>query len=182
MKKIFFVVLLLAPLMYFGCKPGAGGDPKVVVSQFFEALHKKDIPAARKLATAESKSMLDRMEASLKMKDVDEANAKFDPKLMQIGEPVIDGDKASVSIKKTDEKQTIKFTLKKENGDWKIAFDEATLMANAMEQMKKSGINIADSIGKAMKEFKNVNLDSLKQGMKDAMDSVNKELKKIDNK
>ena len=165
MKKIFLVFLLVAPLLYFSCKSG-GGDPKAVVSQFFEALHKKDIPAARKLATAESKSMLDKMEASLKMKDVDEANAKFDPTLMQIGEPVIDGDKASVSIKKANEEETIKFTLKKENGDWKIAFDEATLMGNAMEKMKESGINITDSIGKAMKELKNVNMDSLKQEMK----------------
>ena len=165
MKKIFFLLLLISPVFYFSCKSG-GGDPKVIVSQFFEALHKKDIPAARKLATADSKSMLDRMEASLKMKDVEEANAKFDPTLMQIGEPVIEGDKASVSIKKAGKEETMKFSLKKENGDWKIAFDEATLMSNAMEKMKESGINIADSIGKAMKELKNVNMDSLKQEMK----------------
>jgi hypothetical protein len=51
-------------------------------------------------------------------------------------------------------------------------------LGNALDKMKESGINVADSIGKAMKELKNVNMDSLKQGIQGALDSVNKELKK----
>ncbi|MEO6668230.1 MAG: hypothetical protein ABIN36_02065 [Ferruginibacter sp.] len=176
MKKILFVVLLLAPFFYYSCKSGSG-DPKAIVSQFFDALHKKDIGAARKLATAESKSMLDKMEASLKMSQGEGAD-KFDPKSFQIGEPVIEGDEATVTIKKIPGEEMIDFTLKKQGGDWKVAFDEATLMGNAVDKMKESGVNVADSIGKAMKELKNLNMDSLRKEMQVAMDSVNKELQK----
>jgi hypothetical protein len=65
------------------------------------------------------------------------------------------------------------FTLKKEKGDWKVAFDKATMMGNAMEKMNEKGINVNDSLSKAMDELKDMNIDSLKEKMQ-AMDSVDK--------
>lgn len=184
MKKFLFA-LLLSPIFFTGCNSG-GGDPKAVLSQFFAALSKKDMVAARKLATEESKSMLDMMESAMKMaKDDAKDNDKFDPKSMEIGEPKIDGDKATVPVKEIKSGESLNYILKKENGSWKVAFDKASMMNMGMEKAAEKGINPADSINKAMDELKDLNVDSLKDGMKkgmEALDSVNKELKKMDNK
>ena len=51
--------------------------------------------------------------------------------------------------------------------------------------MREGGINASDSIGKAMDELKDLNMDSLKQGMEEgmkALDSATNELKKLENK
>ena len=72
------------------------------------------------------------------------------------------------------------YTLKKEDGSWKVAFDKSSLMSMGMEKMNEKGINPSDSIGKAMDQLKNINMDSLKEGMKKGMevlDSVNKAMK-----
>lgn len=181
MKKMLFAVLLLSPIFFTSCNSGAG-DPKAVLSQFFEALHKKDIAAARKVCTAESSSMLDLMDMGMKKANDAKDNDEFNPKSMEIGEPKIDGDKATIPVKNTDKGETLNFILKKENGNWKVAFDKASMMTMGMEKATEKGINPADSINKAMEELKNVNMDSLKEKMNkglETLDSVNKELKKI---
>ena len=50
--------------------------------------------------------------------------------------------------------------------------------------MNEKGINASDSIGKALDEIKNLNMDSLKEGMQEgmkALDSVSNEMKKLNN-
>ncbi len=181
MKKTLFAVLLLSPVLFFSCNSGASGDPKAVLSKFFDALKKKDIVAAKKLATEDSKQLLDLMETGMKMDKDSKGEEKFDKTKMEFGETKIDGDKATVAVKETSSGETMNFSLKKEKGDWKVAFDKATMMGSAMEKMNEKGINPTDSINKAMEEFKGLNMDSLKreisEGMKEgmkAMDSVNK--------
>ena len=181
MKKMFFTALLLSQAIFFSCNTGASGDPKAVLSQFFDALKKKDIIAAKKLATEDSKQLLDLMETGMKMDTDPKGDDKFDKTKMEFGETKIDGDKATVAVKETSSGETMHFSLKKEKGDWKVAFDKATMMGNAMEKMNEKGINPTDSINKAMEELKGLNMDSLKrainEGMKEgmkAMDSVNK--------
>ena len=61
MKKLFIVVFACSAIYISGCNSG-GGDPKTVLTSFFDAMAKKDIAAARKLATADSKSMFDMMD------------------------------------------------------------------------------------------------------------------------
>ncbi len=127
MKKILFAALLLSPVLFFSCNSG-GGDPKAVLSQFFEALSKKDISAARKLATDDSKSMMDMMEMGMKMDNNSKDSDKFDKSNMEFGEVKIDGDKATVAVKETTSGKTTNYILKKENGKWKVAFDKASMM------------------------------------------------------
>lgn len=185
MKRILFAALLLTPILFSSCKSGGSGDPKAVLSQFFDALKNKDIAAAKKLATEDSKQMLDLMEMGLKAQPNAKDDGEFDKAKMEFGEPKIEGDKATVSVKKAGSDDAMNFTLKKEKGDWKVAFDKATIMGSAMDKMKEQGMNPADSIGKAMEELKNVNMDSLKDKMHEGMeklDSVTKELKKAENK
>lgn len=182
MKKILFAIMLLSSVSFMGCNSGTG-DPKAVLSQFFEALSKKDIEGARKLATKDSKSMIDMMEMGLNMDKEKKQDDKFDKSNMEFGEAKIDGDKATVPVKEKKSGESLNYILKKEDGAWKVAFDKASVMSMGMDKMNEKGIeNPADSIGKAMEQLKNMDMDSLKEGMKKGMemlDSVKKEAEKM---
>ena len=182
MKKFLFAIVLLSSVSFISCNSG-GGDPKAVLTQFFEALSKKDMEAARKLATKDSKSMLDLMDMGMKMsKESDNKETdKFKKDNMEFGEPKIEGDKATIAVKEKSSGESINFTLKKEEGAWKVAFDKASMMNMGMEKMQEKGINPADSIGKAMDELKNVNIDSLKEGMQKGMEMMDSLTKKAKN-
>lgn len=181
MKKNLLAIVLLSSLSFIGCNSG-GGDPKAVLTQFMEALSKKDIAGARKLATKDSKSMIDMMEMGMNMgKDKKEAD-KFDKANMEFGDAKIEGDKATIAVKEKTTGETLNYILKKEDGAWKVAFDKASMMSMGMEKMNEKGMNPADSIGKAMDELKDMDMDSLKEGMQKGMemlDSVKKAADKM---
>jgi hypothetical protein len=185
MKKLFLAAFIVGTVIFTGCNVG-GGDPKAVLTQFFEALGKKDLNTARKLATADSKSMLDMMETGMKTASSSDSKEfeKFSKANMEFGEVKIDGDKATVPVKEKESGETLNYILKKENGSWKVAFDKASMMTMGMEKMNEKGINVADSVGNVMEKLKNVNLDSLQKSLKEgsaAMDSASKMLEKLKN-
>jgi Domain of unknown function (DUF4878) len=183
MKKFILATAILASFAYFGCKSGGDGDPKSVLIQFFTALSKNDMEGARKLATKDSKSMIDMLEMGMKMdKQKDKEANKFEISRMEFSEPKIDGDKAVVPVKETTSGETLNYTLKKEDGAWKVAFDKSSMMEMGMDKMNEKGINPADSIGAAMEKLKELNIDSLKEGMNqgiESMDSVKQQLEKM---
>ncbi len=179
MKKFLFAIVMLLSISFLGCNSG-GGDPKAVLGQFFSALSKNDIEGARKLATKDSKQMIDLMEMGMKMAKDKKESDKFKTDNMEIGDAKIDGDKAIIPVKEKTTGESLNYTLKKEDGSWKVAFDKSSVMSMGMEKMNEKGINPADSLNKAMDELKGVNMDSLKEGMKKGMevlDSVNKVMK-----
>ncbi len=178
MKKIIVAALVLSTAIFVGCKGGASGDPKAVLSEFFDALSKKDMTAARKLATAESKSMLDLMEMGMKTEG-SKGLDKYDKSKMEFGEVKIDGDKATVSVKETTSGETVNYPLKKEDGGWKVAFDKSSLMTIGMDKMNEKNINPMDSISKGMEELNKIDMDSLKRETMKAIDTMNTELKKV---
>jgi hypothetical protein len=172
MKKILFAVILLSGTMLFSCKSGGSDDPKGVLTEFFEALSKKDIAKARTLATEDSKSMLDMMEMGMKMDKDTSSDSKFDKAKMEFGEAKIEGDKAVVPVKETTSGETMNYTLKKENGNWKVAFDKSSMMTMGMDKMNEKGID-ADSLRQeGMEELKGMNMDSLKTEVDKAMQSI----------
>jgi hypothetical protein len=178
MKKILFAAIVISAVVFTGCK--SAGDPKAVLGQFFDALAKKDMATARKLATADSKSMLDLMEMGMKT-ETKEAE-KYDKTKMEFGEAKIEGDKATVPVKEKTSGETLNYTLKKEGGSWKVAFDKTSIMSMGMDKMKEEGINATDSIKNVMDELKNVNMDSLQKGMQEgakALDSAAKALESL---
>src|SRR4051812_24191760 len=117
MKKIIAAILMISPVLFFSCKSG-GEDPKTVLSKFFVALSKKDIAAARKLSTTESKDMLDKMELSTKGEKQHGDDNKFDPKTMEMGDVKINGDRATIAVKETSSGETINYVLRKQEGNW----------------------------------------------------------------
>lgn len=182
MKKVLLAAIAGMVIMFSGCKSG-GGDPKAVLAEFFDLLSKKDIAGARKLATADSKSMLDMMEMAMKT-DTKEAT-KYDKAKMEYGEAKIEGDKATVPVKEKESGETMNYTLKKEGGSWKVAFDKTSIMSMGMDKMKEEGINVGDSLNNAIDEMQKLNTDSLagaiKEGAK-AMDSAAKALEELNKK
>lgn len=157
-------------LFFAGCG-GSGGDPKATLSAFFDALSKKDIAGARKLATTDSKQMLDMMETGLKMDKGNAETDKYDKSRMEIGEPKIDGDRATVAVKDKKEGESVNFTLKKESGAWKVAFDKASIMQMAADKMQEKGMSL-DSLKKPMEELQKINMDSVKEAIKNGQEAL----------
>lgn len=150
MKKLQITLLLagLTALVLTSCKgkdKAAGGDPKTVITAFFERMSKKDIDGAAKLCTKDSKSTMDMMkkgmEAAEKMKGVSketEDDGTDDFKNMEIGDAKIDGENATVSVTNKKKNETMEFPLKKEGGSWKVDFTMGTLMKMGMDANKNN--------------------------------------------
>lgn len=177
MKKLFLAAAILSSAIMFSSCGGGAGDPKETLSAFFDAMGKKDLESARKLATADSKSMIDMMEMAMKMDKSNKTDDDFKKENMEFGEAKIEGDKATVPVKNKKKDESVNFTLKKEEGKWKVAFDKASIMQMAQDKMQEKG-----GMDKAMEELKDVNMDSVKEGINkgiEALDSAKKELEKI---
>ncbi len=164
MKKIISVVIIA--IVFVGCKSNDKIEPpNKVFASFAEALSKKDLAKARTLCTEDSKTVLDFLEkkaSNLKISSMD----KFDTSKVTFGEAVINGDEATLPIKDKESGVTIDFPLKKEDGVWKIAFDMKSLFDMSMETLKDPKLDIpADKLDSLMKQFKNINLDSLEKEM-----------------
>ena len=174
MKKVVLAAFTGLLILMMSCKSG-GADPKIVLSDFFTALSKKDMVKAKSLATEESKTMLDMMEMAMKT-DTKETE-KFNPGNMQFGEAKIEGDKATVPAKDVASGETTNFTLKKEDGSWKVAFDKTSLMNIGMEKMKKDGIT--DSTMNVLDELKHLDADSLKATLEEGIKAIDSAKKKM---
>lgn len=173
MRKMILAVLVISTSLMFSCKTNSG-DPKMVLSSFMEALAKKDMEAARKLATTDSKTMLDMMEMGMKNEKSTDSK-KYDMANMEFGEPKIDGDRATVPVKEKTSGETINYALKKENGAWKVAFDKASLMGTVTDKLSEKGMDMKgamDSLSKGMEKIKDIDMDSLKESMDQGMKSL----------
>ena len=167
MKKLLMAAVICTGIFLTGCNSTDTSDPKAVLTSFFDALTKKDIAGARKLATAESKSMLDMMEMGMKMGGDKKDDGKYDKSKMEFGDAKIEGDKATVPVKDKSSGETTNFTLKKEGGGWKVAFDKSSMMNMGMDKMKEKGMDNMDStINNGMDKLKE-SLDKLKDATKD---------------
>lgn len=185
MKQNFLLILSVTLLFMTGCKT-SNSDPKTVLSHFFDALATKNIEEAKKYVTKDSESVLAMIQMGMKMAP-DSMNKMYNKDNLTFGDPVIDGSSAKVNVKEKISGEETTFLLKKESGDWKVAFDKSTLMEMAQKEMKEKGIkNDAlegfdstklnlDSIENA---FKNMSAEDV-QKMKSALDSAGKLLEQM---
>lgn len=186
MKKLLMAAAVIGSVVFFSsCNSAGSSDPKAVLISFFDALAKKDISGARKYATAESKSMLDMMEMAMKAGGDKEKDDKYDKSKMEFGEPKIDGDKATIEVKEKGSGEATNFTLKKESGGWKVAFDKASMMNMGMDKIKDGGMdnmdmNKIDSLGDKVKESLD-KLDENKEKVEEAAKKLEEAAKKMDN-
>jgi hypothetical protein len=181
MKKMLFAAALVASVCIIGCKNNDSGNPTEVLIQFFDAMSKQDKVKIKELTTAESSSMISLMEIGMDKSGKD--MEKFDKSKMEFGTAVINGDNAKVPVKEKGKGETTNFSMKKEAGKWKVAFDKASMMEMATGKMNDKGIDISDSLTDAVDKLKSMNLDSMtdeiKKGMKDInTDEMKKEMDK----
>ena len=148
MKKIFLPVVVLLLSGVTGCKTNSG-DPRSVLMSFMEALGKKDIEGAKKYATKDSEGMLGMIQMGMSMTPDSLKDKTYDKNNMEFGEAKIEGDKATVPVKDKKSGETMNYTLKKESGAWKVAFDKSTMMEMGKDKMKEKGMDMND-INKGM--------------------------------
>ena len=174
MKKMLLAVAVTTSLLLVSCNAG-GGDPKTVLSAFFDALSKKDFDGAKKLATKDSEAMFSMIQMGMSMNKDNKDMDKYDKSKMEFGETKIDGDKATVAVKDKNSGETTNFILKKESGNWKVAFDKASLMQMGTDKMKEHGMNptdVMDTVKNGLDKLKSMNTDSLMDKMKEATDKL----------
>ena len=168
MKKLIVSALIASILILGGCKSG-GGDPKIVLTKFFDAISKQKIDEAKKYVTKDSEGMISMIQMGMQnMGDKSNEMTNYQKENIELGTAVIDGDKATVPVKDKKSGETTDFTLKKESGDWKVAFDKSTLMEMAQKKMKEHGIG-------GMHNRMNDSSGSINNGSLQNMDSVSKE-------
>lgn len=185
----FFAIAGLLLIVSCNSSTKTSGDPKQVLTEFFEALSKKDMVTAKKLATQDSEGMINMMQMSIKNMDAPQSSEQFDLKKLSIGDAVIEGNEAKVPVTKKDDAETMNFILQKENGDWKVAFNFETLARMAQEKMQEKGMNIPNvdsllnTIPKGHVEKAEKALDSIlknsKELSKDKIDEARKILDSI---
>lgn len=147
MKNIIALAVLICTLFVTGCNSDiGGGNPEVVLAKFFDAMANKDIKEAKKYVTKDSEGMLSMIEMGMNMSAAnnDFQAEQFMKDNMEIGEADVQDDKAYVPVMDKKSGESVKFILKKESGDWKVAFDMATLMEMAGSKMKEMGMDNED--------------------------------------
>ena len=140
MKKIILVVVAFLTFTV-GCKNEGSSDPKGVLMSFMDALSKKDIEGAKKYATKDSEAMLGMIQMTMSMVPDSSKEKMYDKDNQEYGDAVITGDKAVVPVKDKKSGQVTNYTLKKENGAWKVAFDKATMTEMGKDKMKEKGMD-----------------------------------------
>lgn len=183
MKRTLIAIACISCITFIqGCNSG-GGDPKAVLMSFMEALNKHDVEGAKKYATAESSFVLDMANKAGDQKTNN--SGEYDISKLEIGDPKIEDDMATVPVKVKQEDIVINYKMKKESGSWKVAFDKASIMSMGMDAMKNNSNKIFDndSLKNAMDQLKNLPMDSIKNvidqlkgipmdSLKSAMDQI----------
>ncbi|MCY7292424.1 MAG: DUF4878 domain-containing protein [Ferruginibacter sp.] len=178
MKNLLLAVTVLCSVAFVSCKSNSGGNPNEVLSQFFDAMAKQDSVKIKALTTKDSESMLNMMTMGMSMADSKKDLEKYDKTKMEFGAAIINGDNAKVPVKDKASGETVNFPMKKEDGKWKVAFDKTSVMGMGMEQMKEGKMNVGDSIEKGMDAMKDVNMDSMMNEVKKAMDTSKMDMNK----
>lgn len=164
MKKIIVLAFTAFVFILSGCKSAEKGDPKEVLHSFLIALSQKDFTKAKTYATEDSDGMISLMEMGMQTMQNANQGSHADKMMeminnMKIGAAKIEGDKATVPVIDSKSNESTDFLLKKEKGDWKVAFDMSTLMEMANKKMREHGMNGPGSLDSAQ----------MRQGMDSAM-------------
>lgn len=145
-KSIALAALALAVAVAGVACNRLGSSPSATLKAYFEALQKKDAPALKKTLSKGTLEMFEQFaKAQSPPKSLDEAlqtglastTTTDSNKMPETRNEKIDGEKATLEVKndKTGAWETVPFI--KEEGDWKIAFDQ--MFRDAFKNTGSSG-------------------------------------------
>ena len=181
MKNIGLLLTISLFILSTGCNSGGGfgsNRPQEVLAKFLDALAKKDIEEAKKHVTKDSEPMMNMVKMGINMAGESE-NQIFKNDSPVYGDPLIEGDKATVPVSSKNSGDKTNFILKKENGEWKVAFDKATVMEMGGDKMKQNGqMGMPDNLPATKEELQNA-LESFKNLSKEDMEKATKALDSI---
>ena len=141
MKKFLITLLFITMIILSGCEQKTAGDPKMVLSDFFDALAKKDITEAKKLTTEDSEPMMNMAQMAMQKIPDDDQILQYRKENIELEDAVITEDIATVPVKDKRTGETIDFTLKKEKSQWKVSINISTLLQIVQKKMKEHGMN-----------------------------------------
>lgn len=156
MKRIILSIATLLTIGVISCNTNSS-NPKGVLMSFFDALMKKDIEGAKKYATKDSEAMLGMIQMGMSMMPDSTKEKTYDKNNMEFGDAKIEGDKATVPVKDKKSGETTNYTLRKEGGSWKVAFDKATMTQMGTDKMKEKGMDMNKGMDSASKMLENLN-------------------------
>jgi hypothetical protein len=122
MKKFLNLILSISIVIISSCKTTTS-DPSTVAIAFSKALNNSDYTKAKEYCTPESATFID-MIASFSTNVPDSVKNKYTKlKLDVVGKPTIDGNKAVVVIKESNnpDNKTINL-VKDDKGAWKVEY------------------------------------------------------------
>lgn len=128
MKKIIFFASFIFPLLFLA-SCGNGNNPKDVAVKFFTAINERKFNDAAQYATADSKEFLQMIEKM--SKEVPDTTIKAQKDHFVVDNVKITGETATADIRTKTEPKPISVSFKKENGQWKVAFDKNAVMKMA---------------------------------------------------
>ena len=170
MKKIFFILSFVWSVIYLIACSQHESNPSTVLTSFFTAIGKKDIAAAKKLATFGSQGTLDIFEQGLTIAKDNTILDEMDLKKMEIGIAQIDGDDAVVPVKYRASGVSVNYPLRREDGTWKVEFTENAI-SNMVGNKMKEKLD-TETMNRAAEELKHLNMDSLNESLKENLKAV----------
>jgi hypothetical protein len=93
----------------------------------------------------------------------------YDKNSMEFGEAKIEGDKATVPVKDKKSGESTVYTLKKESGAWKVAFDKATMTKMGTDKMKEKGMDTNNAMDSASKMLQEMNMGNDTTNLQDTL-------------
>jgi hypothetical protein len=137
--QIFLLVFLSLPVLVWSCKT-TPDNPKAVAQAFLDAIMQKQFDEAGKYATKESQPAMEMLKSAERAYKQFGRSDEFDiakelrNKKVELTEPQMDGEnRATVSVM-ADGQEKMPLILVKEQKQWKVAFDKATIMDTERKQ------------------------------------------------
>lgn len=176
MKKIILCAFAGSFLLFTSCKSKDSSDPKIVLTKFFDAISKKNVDEAKKYVTKDSEGMMSMVQMGMQQAGNQSDDVlNYGKQNIELGTASVDGDKATVPVKDKKSGEITDFTLKKEAGDWKVAFDKSTLMEMAQKKMKEHGFGkMKNGMGDSLQGMNKEDMQSIDSIRNDAMERAQK--------
>ncbi|HUX84067.1 MAG TPA: hypothetical protein VMV20_02455 [Chitinophagaceae bacterium] len=138
-SRLFIPLAYLPALFWSGCQSGPG--PKEVATNFLQAVLKSNYTQAKQYATKDSEPLLNAL-ASLTGSLPSAERDKIEHSRITIRDVQMKGDLAMVTYVNSAEDKSETLNLKKENGQWKVAFTKDYVLPELDSDTGDSATNI----------------------------------------